>query len=76
MEKRWLIAAALLAGAACAQTTTKDIQRNKNDNGSTAGTPAAANSTSRTQKFAQDNSGEDDTLTSKDCGTKREGHAP
>lgn len=76
MEKRWLIAAALLAGAACAQTTTKDIQRNKNDNVSSAGTRAAANSTSRKENFAQDNSGDDDTLTSADCGTKKEGHAP
>lgn len=72
MKKRWLIAAALVAGAACAETTTKDINRNKSEN--TLPSSAGTNSDSKLPSQLSDQI-EDDTI-SEDCGPKKEGHAP
>ena len=74
MKKRWLIAAALVAGAACAETTKKDINRSKSGNVSQAGANQLTNSTARRENYAAQNDNEDDTLSSEDCG--HAGEAP
>lgn len=72
MKKRWLIAAALVAGAACSETTRKDINRNKSGNVSQSRAGGLANSTARRESYATQNDNEDDTLSSEDCGHEGE----
>jgi len=72
VKKRWLIAAALVAGAACAETTRKDIDRNKSGNASPASARANPDS-----KFSSENSDQtDDNTYSVDCETTKEGMVP
>lgn len=74
MKKRWLIAAALVAGTACAETTQKDISRDMSGKVSTP-TPKASQQSALGPEQSPEDNPEGDTI-SEECGATKEGNAP